>query len=232
MLCTDIGAHRAPRQVHFGSVRRIQIRAKRLARQAISADGSALAMPRPTVARPDDVRTLRTTKCTAPDGAVRPHYRAVRRLARAHAAATASRRSARRPSARSIASASRSRCTARTRGTERLIPFDIVPRIIPGDEWDDARARAEAARARAQRVPRRHLPRPAHPRRRARFRAERVLGNAQYRARDARAWTCPAASTRTSPASTSCARATASSTCSRTTCACPRACRTCSRTAR
>ena len=33
-------------------------------------------------------------------------------------------------------------------GTERLIPFDIVPRIIPAGEWRMLEAGAEAARAR------------------------------------------------------------------------------------
>jgi uncharacterized circularly permuted ATP-grasp superfamily protein len=50
--------------------------------------------------------------------------------------------------------------------------------------------------------------------------AERILGNTQYRA-EMRGVEVPGASTRTSPASTSCGRARASSTCSRTTCACP-----------
>ena len=145
---------------------------------------------------------------------------------------TGSRRSARKPSARSIASASRSRSTARISGTERLIPFDIVPRIIPADEWQmlerGLRQRVQALNA----VPARHLSRPGDPQGRRRFPRERVLGNAQYRARDAghgRAGRHLRAHRR---ASTSCAPARASTTCSRTTCACPRACPTCSRTAR
>ena len=48
-------------------------------------------------------------------------------------------------------------------GTERLIPFDIVPRIIPAADWQRARARARAARARAQPVPARHLQRAGDP---------------------------------------------------------------------
>ena len=116
-------------------------------------------------------------------------------------------------------------------GTERLIPFDIVPRIIPARRMEGARSRAAQRVQRAQRVPARHLPRPGDPQGRRRSARARARQRAVPRAR-CRAWTCPAASTRTSPASTSSAPARASTTCSRTTCACPRACRTCSRTAR
>ena len=41
--------------------------------------------------------------------------------------------------------------------TERLIPFDIIPRVLTKPEWALPRARAEAARHRAQRLPERHL---------------------------------------------------------------------------
>jgi uncharacterized circularly permuted ATP-grasp superfamily protein len=51
-------------------------------------------------------------------------------------------------------------------GTERLIPFDIVPRVLAADEWrrlaDGLRQRVRALNA----VHRRHLPRPGHPARR------------------------------------------------------------------
>ena len=36
---------------------------------------------------------------------------------------------------------------------ERLIPFDIIPRILSGAEWAAARARPRAARQGAQRLP-------------------------------------------------------------------------------
>jgi uncharacterized circularly permuted ATP-grasp superfamily protein len=43
-----------------------------------------------------------------------------------------------------------------TSGTERLIPFDIVPRIIPAAEWRTLE-RGQATRARAEPLPPRHL---------------------------------------------------------------------------
>ena len=43
---------------------------------------------------------------------------------------------------------------------ERLIPFDILPRIIGADEWRNARAGDRAARQGAQRLSLRHLPSP------------------------------------------------------------------------
>ena len=116
-------------------------------------------------------------------------------------------------------------------GTERLIPFDIVPRIIPAERMERARRRAQAARAGAERLHPRHLPRPANPARPASSPPSRCSAT-RSTARRCRASMCPAASTRTSPASTSCATMPASSACSRTTCACPRASPTCSRTAR
>ena len=41
--------------------------------------------------------------------------------------------------------------------TERIIPTDLLPRIITAAEWDEHRARAEAAHRGAQSVPARHL---------------------------------------------------------------------------
>ena len=38
-------------------------------------------------------------------------------------------------------------------GIERVWPFDLIPRIIPADEWATDRGRPEAARARAQPLP-------------------------------------------------------------------------------
>ena len=46
---------------------------------------------------------------------------------------------------------------------ERLIPFDVIPRIMSAKEWAAARKGPEAAGARAQHVPARHLSRPRHP---------------------------------------------------------------------
>ena len=43
---------------------------------------------------------------------------------------------------------------------ERLIPFDMIPRIIAAREWAHPRKGPEAAGARAQHVPARHLSRP------------------------------------------------------------------------
>ena len=44
-------------------------------------------------------------------------------------------------------------------GTERIFPFDLVPRIVAAAEWNAHRARAEAAHPRAEPVHRRRLPR-------------------------------------------------------------------------
>ena len=46
---------------------------------------------------------------------------------------------------------------------ERLIPFDVIPRIMSAKEWAHPRKGPEAAGARAQHVPARHLSRPRHP---------------------------------------------------------------------
>ena len=54
--------------------------------------------------------------------------------------------------------------------TERLIPFDIIPRIIVGCRMAPAVGRHRAARARAQRLPVRHLPPPGDLRGRPRAR--------------------------------------------------------------
>ena len=89
-------------------------------------------------------------------------------------------------------------------GTERLIPFDIVPRIIPADEWKvldrGLKQRVQALNAFLRDI----------------YHDQEILkagvvpagaGARPIRSTGARcrASTCPAASTRTSPASTSCA---------------------------
>ncbi len=73
------------------------------------------------------------------------------------------RRSAARPTCSSTASASPSPSTATKQGTERLIPFDTIPRIIPQAEWSELERGLRAARHRAQPLPARHLPRPGDP---------------------------------------------------------------------
>jgi hypothetical protein len=49
-----------------------------------------------------------------------------------------------------------------SQGTERIFPFDLIPRIIPATEWSTHRSRPGPAHHRAQPLPRRHLPRAAH----------------------------------------------------------------------
>ena len=50
------------------------------------------------------------------------------------------------------------------RGTEKIFPFCLVPRVIAAADWAPPRARPRAAAARAQHVPRRRLRRAADPR--------------------------------------------------------------------
>ena len=98
------------------------------------------------------------------------------------------------------------------RGTERLFPFDLVPRILPRSEWD------RIERGLAQRVialnlflqdvygPQQHSARREDP-----PRAGALLP--ALPARGGRASTCRAASTRTSPASIWCATRRPASSC-------------------
>ena len=75
-------------------------------------------------------------------------------------------------------------------GTERIFPFDLVPRIVPRDEWE-AIERGLVQRLRALNLfLARHLPRPGHPRRRGRAGRSR-LRLAALPARDDRRATCP-----------------------------------------
>ena len=53
-------------------------------------------------------------------------------------------------------------------GVERVLPFDIIPRVVHGVRVGPHRARAEAAHLRAQPLPRRRLPRREDPQRRRR----------------------------------------------------------------
>jgi uncharacterized circularly permuted ATP-grasp superfamily protein len=115
-------------------------------------------------------------------------------------------------------------------GEERLIPFDMVPRIITGSEWRRL-SRGIEQRVSALNAFMRDLYHRQEIVRSGRL-PERLF-------RDNKAWlpemvgfTRRAGSTRISSASTSCAPARTSSSCSRTTRARPRASATCSRTAR
>jgi hypothetical protein len=51
----------------------------------------------------------------------------------------------------------------RAEGTEQIFPHDLLPRIITSSEWDDHRARSDAAHHGAQPVSRRRLSRAPHP---------------------------------------------------------------------
>ena len=64
---------------------------------------------------------------------------------------------------------------------DRILPFDVIPRVITADDWAHDRGRRRPARAGAQPVPRRHLPRRRRSSRTASSRRELVLGNANYR---------------------------------------------------
>ena len=116
-------------------------------------------------------------------------------------------------------------------GTERIFPFDLLPRIITASEWRDARARPDAAADGDQPVPEGRLPRRPGSSPKASSRATWCRAASTTAARCA-ASTCTATSTSRSPAPIWCASKTAGSSCSKTTCACRAACRTCWRIAR
>jgi uncharacterized circularly permuted ATP-grasp superfamily protein len=110
-------------------------------------------------------------------------------------------------------------------GTERLIPFDLIPRIIPKQEWTTMEA---GLRQRVTAL-NRFIHDVYHGQEILKagiVPAEQVLHNAQFRA-SMMGVDCRAMSTRTSRASTSCApamtTAAARTTCWKTTCACPAA---------
>ena len=105
----------------------------------------------------------------------------------------------------SAASASPSRSMATTKSTERLIPFDIIPRVLTDAGMGGARTRPGAARQRAQR-----LPRATSTARRECIKAgivpaDLVFRNPHYRPEMIGLRGRRTASTSTSPASTSCA---------------------------
>jgi len=43
------------------------------------------------------------------------------------------------------------------KGTEKIMPYDIIPRIVPGDEWQILERGVEAAHRRAEHVYRRYV---------------------------------------------------------------------------
>ena len=105
----------------------------------------------------------------------------------------------RRWSARSCCRASPSPSTAPTSATERIIPTDLFPRIIPGRRMGQDRGGPDPAAAGAEPLPRRHLRRAEDPdgRRRA---ARPGAGRARPIAARCSTSTC-----RTTPTSTSAA---------------------------
>ena len=118
-----------------------------------------------------------------------------------------------------------------TAGTERIFPFDLIPRIIPAAEWDHIerglKQRIHALNAFIDDI----------------YHDQKILKDGVIPARSDRSPPSPTASSArasirrgasgaTSPAPTWCATATASTTCWRTTCACPPASPTCWKTAR
>ena len=162
----------------------------------------------------------------APRGALPPLLDMARRAARRAARAQA-RRGGRAVSSRGH----HVRRVRRERGHRAADSLRHRAAHHPGGRVARARSRAQAAGACAQCFHPRRVPRPGDPA----GGKDSGRAGADQRAvppRNAGASTCRATSTRTSPASTSCATAPGSSACWRTTCACPRACRTCSRTAR
>ena len=105
----------------------------------------------------------------------------------------------------------------------RLIPFDLIPRIIPAHEW----ARMEKGLVQRVTALNRFIHDIYHGQdilRAGIVPREQVEGNAQFRP-EMMGWTCPTTCTRRSRASTSCVRpmrkARANTTCWKTTCACP-----------
>ncbi len=134
-------------------------------------------------------------------------------------------------SARSCCRASPSPSTAADSATERIIPTDLLPRIIPADGVGQDRGGPDPAPAGAEHVPGRHLRRAADPDGR-RGAARAGAGRAVLPPRDAEPL-------RAAQGLRQCLRLrpdpparTARSRCWRTICGCPPACPTCWPTAR
>ena len=68
------------------------------------------------------------------------------------------------PNCCSAASALPLRCYGDPEAQERLIPFDVIPRILSAAEWENAAPRARAARQGDQRLYQGRLPSPRNPR--------------------------------------------------------------------
>ena len=116
-------------------------------------------------------------------------------------------------------------------GTERIFPFDLIPRIVARARVGAHRTRPQAAHPRAQRLHRRHLPRAEDSEGRRHSRGRHPLGAllppAVPSAESAVARLVP--HHRHRPGAR---RRRPLSTCSKTTCACPPAFPTCWKTAR
>lgn len=115
-------------------------------------------------------------------------------------------------------------------GTERLIPFDTIPRSIPASEWRVVE-RGCIQRVKALNM---FLADLYHEQRIIRagiIPAEQVLANEQYQLA-MQGWICTVTSTRTFVVSIWCATVTARTTCSKTIFVRPAASATCSKTAR
>ncbi len=115
-------------------------------------------------------------------------------------------------------------------GTERIFPFDLLPRIITAAEWRMLE-RGLTQRLTAINLFLKDVYHEAESSAKASCRASWCSAAATTAARCA-ACTSIATSTSRSRAPTSCGSRTAASSCSRTTCGCRAACRTCWRTAR
>ena len=114
-------------------------------------------------------------------GVVRPHYEQIARAVQGNARAKNSIANARWPRPPFFDKASPSPSTTTTRGRERIFPFDLVPRIIPGRRMGTDRARARPANHGAESVSARHLSRAKHSARSASFPKQFVWEAAHFR---------------------------------------------------
>ena len=99
------------------------------------------------------------------------------------------------------------RLRRRQAGTERLIPFDLIPRIIPPHEWDADRERAACSASRRSTASSTTSTTTRRSSRPASFRPSTCCATPQFRPEMIGRRRRPATSTRTSPASTSSAPA-------------------------
>ena len=129
------------------------------------------------------------TRCSRRPGAGPPALRAARWRARDAQPDRGRARGSARPTCRSRRAGITFAVNQGPEGVEKIMPFDLVPRIITAEEWRRSSA-ARAARPRAEPVPPRHLPRRRASCARASIPPELVLGSRGYAARCA-AWTCP-----------------------------------------